>query len=222
MKRNRIIVIVLAFSLLGACSSAPDPKNAVPAPKDAPVNSNASPNVNSAESEKAKEDVVASTRKLKDLKFWTAKTEIENMPALSGEIKYVAPDRYYFKQGANEAIVVGDQTFTKENGKWQKSDFDMSGLTKIRENALTEEDVKKIQNVSVIGSETLNGRRTTVYAHRATSGTVESATRMWIDEETKLVMKTVVENRAGKQTQRVTTTYDFDTPVKIESPKIGS
>lgn len=222
MKRNRITGLVLAALLLGACSSEPDLKNAVPPPKDAPVNSNVGANVNSAESEKAKEDVVASTRKLKDLKFWTARTEIENMPALSGEIKYVAPDRYYFKQGPNEAIVIGDQTFTKEEGKWRKSDFDMSGLKKIQENALTEEDVKKIKNAQVIGNETVNGRKTTIYAHSMINGTVEAATKMWIDDETKLVIKTIVENRAGKQVQRVVTTYDFDTPVKIEAPRVGS
>ncbi len=218
------IGLAVTAILFAACSSGSDSKNAVPPVNVAPVNANTgtTPDANSPESEKAKEDVVSSTRKLKDLKFWSAKTEIENMPALSGEIKYVAPDRFYFKQGTNEAIVVGDQTYTKEDGKWQKSDFDMSGLKKIQDNALTEEDVKKIQNVAVIGTETLNGRKTTVYGHRSGGGAADSATKMWIDEETKLVLKTVVENRAGAQTQRVTTTYDFDTPVKIETPRIGS
>ena len=208
--------------MFAACSAEPDLKNAVPEPKEQPANSAPAPNTNSAESEKAKEQVVSSTRKLKDLKFWSAKTEIEGMPALSGEIKYVAPDSFYFKQGPNEAIVIGDQTFTKENGKWAKSAFDMSGLKKIQENALTEEDVKKLANVQVTGNETLNGRKTTIYAHSVMNGSVESATRMWIDDETKLVMKTVVESRVGKQVQRIVTTYDFDTPVKIEAPKVGS
>jgi hypothetical protein len=221
MRTNGFFGLLLFVAFLGACSSEPYSKNAVP-PNSTPANSTTGSNVNAAESEKAKQDVVTSTRKLKDLKFWSAKTEIEDMPALSGEIKYVAPDRYYFKQGANEAIVVGDQTFTKENGVWKKSDFDMSGLKKIHENALTEEDVKKIQNAEIIGSETLNGRKTTIYAHSMMNGSVVTATKMWIDQATRLVMKTVVENRAGKQVQRVVTTYDFESPVKIEAPKTGS
>ncbi len=219
MKR---ILILMILSFVAACSSsneAPANSSTVPTPNTTP---SAAANTETAESEKAKEEVVTSARKLKDLKFWTARTEIESSPALSGEIQYVAPDRFHFKQGGNEAIIIGDQTFTKENGKWIKSDYDMSGFKKIQENALTEEDVKKIQDVQVLGEETLNGKKTTVYAHRTGGSSIDSVTKMWIDRENGLVMKSVVENRIGKQTQRIVTTYDFDTPVKIEAPKIGS
>lgn len=217
MKRG--VILILLLSLAGCTSSTENRNAAIPAASPAP---SVVANTENAESEKAKDEVVSSARKLKDLKFWSAKTEIENNPALSGEIQYVAPDRFHFKQGGNEAIVVGDQTFTKENGKWVKADYDMSGFKKIQENALTEEDVKKIQNVQVLGEETLNGKRTTIYVHRSGGPSIDSVTKMWIDRENGLVMKSVVENRVGKQTQRIITTYDFDTPVKIEVPKIGS
>ncbi|HNQ15759.1 MAG TPA: hypothetical protein PKM58_09355 [Pyrinomonadaceae bacterium] len=218
---RRILIVMMLMSFAGCSSTGESPGNASPVPT--PV---ASPSIaastETAESEKAKEEVVTSARKLKDLKFWSAKTEIEGNPALSGEIQYIAPDRFHFKQGGNEAIVVGDQTFAKENGKWVKADYDMSGFKKIQENALTEEDVKKIQNVQVLGEETLNGKRTTIYVHRSGGPSIDSVTKMWIDRENGLVMKSVVENRVGKQTQRIVTTYDFDTPVTIEAPKIGS
>ncbi len=213
-------LLPILFALIAAgCGGSPEVRNTnTPTAniQPAPVNANA------ADIDKTRDEVVKSVRGLKDLKFWTARTEIESMPALSGEIRYAAPDRFYFKQGPNEAIVIGDDTYTIENGKWKKSDFDMSGLKKIQENALTEDDVKKIKNVQTVGNETLNGRRTTVYTHSLINGSVETATKMWIDEETKLVMKSVVENRAGKQVQKIITTYDFETPVKIDVPKIGS
>lgn len=219
--RNLPLTLLAAVLFASACSGPP-PANTAPPAANSNVAAPSAPAEESAESVKARDEVVASTRKLQETRFWTAKTEFESLPALSGEMRYEAPDRYYIKQGESEAIIIGGESFAKLDGKWTKSPQDLTGLRDAQKNALDEEAVKRIRNIRMTGIEKIDGRDARVYVHRnSDNNRIESTTRMWVDSESGLIVRSVVETTAGSRTSKITTTYDYKTPVKIETPKLG-
>lgn len=227
MKQIIYLTIITACALvLSGCGSSSDiPKNAE---TNTAVNTNpnaaANTGTNSAEaekSEKAKNDIVNSTRKLKDLKFWSARIISETSPLINGQMKFVPPDRFYIKQSGNEAIVIGKDSYVREEGgKWTKSNEDLSRLKNFADSAMSEEVVKKIKNVRVIGDAKVDGKEATLYEHKTAENRIESTTKMWIAKDSGLLIKSEREDNIGGKIQRMTIFFDYETPVTIESPKI--
>lgn len=171
-------------------------------------------------SEKAKNEIVSSTRKLKDLKFWSAKTMSDTSPLLNGEMKFLAPDRFYLKQGENEAIVIGKDSYIKENGKWVRSKEDLSGLMSLSRDTMSEEVIKKIRNVRVIGNVQVNGKETTLYEHKINENGVQITNKLWVAADSGLLMKSERETKIGNRLSRLSIYFDYEKPVTIEAPKI--
>lgn len=218
-----LIITIFAFVAFG-CSRAPETANV-----NAPANTTAA----NTETEKpaappAKEeaytsgkdpraDLIAAAQNRQKLPFWSAKVTVENMPQLSADMEYVAPDRFRFKLPAGEAVVVGNETFSNEEGKWVKEDADAS--ENIREQITNgiNEGALNLKNVSVVGTEKVNGQDATVYSYNAEG----ISTKVWIDTKSGLELKNEIEmdsEETGKMKR--TTVYDYITPVKIEAPKV--
>lgn len=232
MKQTIYLTIFICALFLSGCGSSTEvTKNTETntavnsASTNNAVNNAANTETNSAEEaekvEKAKNDIVNSTKKLKDLKFWSARTISETMPAMNGEMKFVAPDRFYLKQSGNEAIVVGKDSYVREEGgKWKKSPDDLSSLMELSKGGMSEEVVKKIKNVRVIGDVNLDGKPTTLYEHKTDENRMLSTTKMWISKDSGLLLKSERETLINGKLQRLTIFFDYEKPVSIESPKI--
>jgi hypothetical protein len=80
----------------------------------------------------------------------------------------------------------------------------------------TAEAVKTLKDVQIVGKEKLNGRDVTVYSHK--NGDI--TTRVWIANDTGMQLKNEIEATIEGRTQKQTTVYDYDKPVKIEAPKL--
>jgi len=220
-----LITTIFALAAFG-CSRTEEVKNTT-------VNSSSNTTTANTETEKptappAKEevytagkdpraDLIAAAQKRQKLPFWSAKVTVENMPQLNAEMEYAAPDRFRFKLPAGEAVVVGNETFSNETGKWVKEDQDAG--ENIREQITNgiNEGAQNLKNVTIAGTEKVNGQDATVYSYNAEG----VSTKVWIDTKSGLELKNEIEmdsEETGKLKR--TTVYDYVTPVKIEAPKI--
>jgi hypothetical protein len=221
MKQIFYLIITFCALLLSGCGK--------PAEVSQNVESNSpSTTVNTAtntaeeleKSEKAKNEIVSSTQKLKDLKFWSAKTMSDTSPLLNGEMKFEAPDRFYLKQGENEAIVIGKDSYIKEDGKWVRSKEDLSGLMALSRDKMSDEVIRKIKNVRVIGNAQVNGKETTLYEHKINENGVQITNKLWVATGSGLLIKSERETKIGNRLNRLSIYFDYEKPVEIEAPKI--
>jgi outer membrane lipoprotein-sorting protein len=230
MKQTIYLTIILCALFLSGCGNSSEfPKNAETNVANVAANTNTNVTVNvvtntaeeAEKTEKAKNEIVNSTKKLKDLKSWSARMISETMSAVNGEMKFVAPDRFYLKQGGNEAIVIGKDSYVREEGgKWSKSKDDLSSLMEMSKGGMSEEIIKKIKNVRVIGDVNLEGKPTTLYEHKTDENRMLSTTKMWISKESGLLLKSERETIVSGKLQRLTIFFDYEKEVTIESPKI--
>jgi len=218
------ILILAAFALLAfGCSRTEEVKNTAPAapPSNAPANK--APEIPAIKEEvytsgaDPRADLISAAQKRQKLPFWSAKVTVENLPQAGAEMEYIAPDRYRFKLATGEVVVIGSNSYSNEEGVWTKDDEGASEYIREQVTRGIAEGALGLKDVKIVGKEKLNGRETTVYQHQADGAT----TKVWIATDSGLEMKNevVIVTESGEKLKR-TSVYDYETPVKIEAPKI--
>lgn len=162
-------------------------------------------------------DLISATQKLQKLPFWSARITSFTMPETNAEMQFVAPDRYRIIKSDGEVIVIGNESYSKEKGKWTVLEDDIGEFIREQTRSGMEEGVKNLQNVEIVGKEKVNGKDATVYSHKFG----DIITKVWIGTESGLQLKNEVEANIGGAIQKQTTIYDYDKPVTIEAPKIN-
>lgn len=162
-------------------------------------------------------DLISATQKLQKLTFWSARITSETTPDANAEMQYVAPDRYRIKKTDGEVIVIGNDSFSNENGKWEKLDDNIGEFIREQTRSGIEQGVRNLKDVQIVGKEKVGDKDATVYAHKFG----DISTKVWIGTESGLQLKNEVEANVGGKTEKQTTVYDYDKKVTIEAPKIN-
>ncbi len=220
--KNILILMAIALILSG-CTKKEEVKNtAVTAP---PANTAAkTPETVEAVKEETytagvnpRADIISATQKLQKMESWSAKISSETTPEANAEMEYIAPDRYRIRKTDGEVIVIGNDSYENQNGKWTKLDDNIGAVINSQTKAGIAEAVKNLKEVQIVGKEKLNGRDTTVYSHKVG----EATTKIWIASDSGLQLKNEVEANIGGQKQKQTTVYDYDKKFNIEAPKVN-
>lgn len=162
-------------------------------------------------------DLISATQKLQKLPFWSAKITSVTMPETNAEMQFVAPDRYRIVKADSEVIVIGNESYSKENGKWTVLEDNIGEFIREQTRSGMEEGVRNLQNVEIVGKEKVGGKDATVYTHKFG----DILTKVWIGTESGLQLKNEVEANIGGTVQKQTTVYDYEKTVTIEAPKIN-
>jgi len=221
MKR---IIFLTALALIStACGTSNEVKNTTTA-NVAPANAQ----TNTQTTEPVKEevftagvnpraDLISATQKLQKVTFWSARITSETTPDANAEMQFVAPDRYRIKKTDGEVIVIGNDSYSNENGKWEQLDDDIGEFIRTQTQRGIEEGVKNLKDVQIVGKEKVGGKDATVYTHKFG----DISTKVWIGTESGLQLKNEVEANVGGKIEKQTTVYDYDKKVTIEAPKIN-
>ncbi|MBS1795062.1 MAG: hypothetical protein JSS81_14480 [Acidobacteria bacterium] len=219
---KKLILWASIALLAGACGTSNETRNAVanvpavnapansapPAEplKDATYTSGANP----------RDDLVSAAQKRQKVPFWSAKITSETTPGIDAEMQYVAPNRFHIKKAEGELIVIGNDAYSFENGKWQKSGETNADDILSQTKAGIEEGVRNLKDIKIARREKINGRDAAVYEYGAGGVT----TRVWIAVDSGLELKNEVETTIAGKPAKQTTVYDYDRKVTIEAPKI--
>jgi outer membrane lipoprotein-sorting protein len=169
-----------------------------------------------------KADVIEASRKFIALKSFSAKMEGTGQTELRSQVDYAAPDRFHVKYLAGtgagtEMIMIGDQTYMKSGNSWSK--FPGGGSMPTLRDSFTEEGLKTLSDVKFEGSDTVDGKSALVYTYKNVTpqGSYPFNSKIWIDKDSRLPIKIVVDYPSGPLKQ-MTVNYDTETPVTIEPP----
>jgi hypothetical protein len=218
------IIFLTALALIAAgCGTSNEVKNtaAVNAP---PANSQTNMQPNEPVKEETftagvnpRADLISATQKLQKLTFWSARITSETTPDANAEMQYVAPDRYRIKKTDGEVIVIGNDSFSNENGKWEKLDDNIGEFIREQTTSGIEQGVRNLKDVQIVGKEKVGDKDATIYSHKFG----DISTKVWIGTESGLQLKNEVEANVGGKLEKQTTVYDYDKKVTIEAPKIN-
>jgi hypothetical protein len=218
------ILLLTAFMLLAlGCGNTAEVKNAaVNAPAananaaKSPVASEPAKEVTFTAGVNPRDDVISAAQKLQKLPFWSARITSETTPEANAEMQYLAPNRYRIKKTDGEVIVIGGDSYSNEEGKWEKLDENIGETITTQTRAGIEEGIKNLKEVQIVGKEKVGGKDATVYTHKIGDVT----TKIWIGSESGLQLKNEVEATIAGKPEKQTTVYDYETKVIIEAPKI--
>mgnify|MGYP000852622087 CR=1 FL=1 len=223
MKWIQVLVLVGLVSLTNGCGSEA-PKTETPVAAAAVKETN--PN-NDAAIEAAKanplEGIVGAYQKAYEAKSYRAQL-VSTREDISGITKceFVAPDRYRLSTGPTEIIAVGDATFLKTLGSWQRvADGLPNQLKSVRDTQMVEK-MRAANNVKFVQADTLNGEAMLVYECTTSNllGT-EGITyaKTWVSIAEGLPRKAEFEGMIGSvKTRGVMTWFDYNADIKIEPP----
>jgi hypothetical protein len=171
-----------------------------------------------------KQEVIDASTKFIALPAFSAKMEGMGQTEIKSQVDYVAPDRYHIMYlggtGAGmEMIMIGNDFYMKTAGKWMKSPGANAGAIPTLRDSFTDEGLKSLTDVKYEGPDTLDGKQASVYNYNNVTpkGQYPFKSRMWVDQDTGLPMKIVVDYTNGTLKQ-MTVRYDTQSPVKIEAP----
>lgn len=219
---KKILILAAAAIFAFGCSKTEEVKNTAPANAPANTATNTAANTSVVKEEtytsgaNPRADLISATQKLQKLPFWSAKISSDTSPEINAEMKYAAPDRYHIARKDGEVIIIGSNSYTKEDGKWEVLDDNLGETLREQMKTGIEEGVRNLQNVEIIGKDKVGGKDATIYQHKFGDVT----TKIWIGTESGLQLKNEVEANIGGTMQRQTTIYDYEKPVTIEAPKI--
>ncbi len=222
MKR---ILVLTAFALAAfGCSKTEEVKNTAPANAPAAnTSTNTAANVSTVKEEtftsgaNPRADLISAAQKLQKIPSWSAKLTSETNPEADAEINYIAPDRYHFKKSDGELIIIGNDSYEYQNGKWKKLEGNIGESLKSQIMTGMQTGINNLQNVQIIGKEKLNGKDTTIYSHTTNSSVI----KIWILSDSGLQLKNEEEATIDGQFIKQTRSYDYDKKVTIEAPKIN-
>jgi hypothetical protein len=218
---KRVLILVLTALAVFGCSKPAEQKPAANSATAANTNSNADPAPVREEKFTGgvdpRADLVSSAQRLQKQPFWTATVTVSELPGENAVMEYAAPDNYRIRKSNEEVIVVAGKAFTKTEGKWQISDEDIAGEIRQQTQNGVDEGIRNLKDVTIVGPEKLDGRETVVYRHKMGESTV----KIWVEKESGLQRKNETVLEAAGKTFRQTVIYDYETPVKIEAPKLN-
>lgn len=149
---------------------------------------------------------------------------------------YIAPDHYEIKREGDPAmgtaskktdmISIGSDTWIKiEDQPWKKSPINLSAMKNMQKEWLDKVSDKNSE-VKSIGTETIDGATMNVYQltynvkDEDIEETYKGTGKIWIGATDHLAHKSEMESQSSDspRASKMTTTYDYKTDVKIESP----
>jgi hypothetical protein len=149
---------------------------------------------------------------------------------------YVSPDRYEIKRHGDPAarsgskktdmISVGNDTWVKvEDQSWKKSPVKLSMVKDMQKEWLDKVNDKNSE-VKSVGTEIIDGATMNVYQltynikDEDAEETYKGAGKVWVGAADHLLHKSETESQMSDNPKpsRMTTTYDYKTDIKIESP----
>ena len=226
---NKFIFTFFAFLLVVSfgCSSKETAKTTTNSAANAPANTavvEKEPEIDITApftpSANPKDDLLNSTKRLQGAESWTATLQSNLYPEAKTELKYLKPDRYHIKNSKSEVILIGKDGYGNQGGKWEKIEEDFGALIEQMKKNFNAESMKSINEVKKTGTEKIGNREATIYEYSiAGNNVMQNTTKVWIASD-GLPLRTVVETQQPDATQRVTTEYSYDKPVKIEAPQI--
>ena len=218
------ILFLTAIALISAaCGNSTEVKNSAANAPSANANAANSQTVSQSVKEEVftagadpRADIISAAQKRQKLPFWSAKVTSETNSAVNVEMEYIAPDRYRFKLLSGEVIVIGNDTYSNEDGKWEKDDEDAGDNIKEQITMGINEGAKNLKEVQIVGKEKVNGKDATVYYHKFG----DISTKVWIANDSGLELKNEVVANIGGKVQKQMTVYDYNKKISIEAPKI--
>jgi hypothetical protein len=174
------------------------------------------PNIN------ATEEVLASLKKLKETEAWKFKSVSPQSPELNVEIEFNAPNRFHITNSQTELIVIGNDTFVKEGGKWTKSALDLKEEIKELNTMISPQAIEGIkQSAKYLGEEDRESIKTKKYSYsiKDPNHIVTTTAMVWISVENGLPVRNEVIVGAKNQMVNTTTIYSYKDVAKVEKPK---
>ncbi len=235
------VAVFASVVLLAACggSDAPkptdapakpatqDPTTQVPGTSEVPGTlAPTAASVAVAPSGDAKEAVVAATKKQLTSGPYRSTTTIvtsDGTTELTGEV--IPPDRMRVKSEAMEMIYVGQDSWAKSSGEWEKSKMPGSGVLAQFTEAFMDEMAGTMSDVKFVGPGEANGTPAWVYSYtsdlsKATTMKMDSksAVKVWIGVADGLIHKQEIDGEAMGIKSKTTQVVEYDASIKIEAP----
>src|SRR3954471_20719445 len=142
-------------------------------------------------------DIVAASKKLIDLKSFSAKMDGMGQSEIKSQVDYQAPDRYHIQYlggtGAGmEMIVIGDQMYMKSAGseKWSKMPGNSASSIPTLRDSFTDEGLKSLTDVKYEGADNLDGKPALVYSYKNVTpkGGYPFTCKIWVGRDSGLPM----------------------------------
>jgi hypothetical protein len=136
--------------------------------------------------------------------------------------EFVAPDRFRMRTGPTELIVIGDASFLKTLGSWQKVTTGLQGQMKSIRDPLLVEKLRKSADAKFVQADTLDGKPMLVFdcnAEDLLGAEGNTYAKTWVGVLDGLPHKAEFEGMTGSvKTRGVLTWYDYNADIKIEPP----
>lgn len=170
-----------------------------------------------------KEDILAAHQKMLEkgkFRITGTTTSKKNTTALWMEVEW--PDRYHMRNADAEFIIVPGRTFMKQGNQWMPFPMDMSNMIRHLTPEAMRQGYEAMRDVQDLGTEDVDGRPARVYAY-ATSGEImgirsDSRVKLWIDADSGLVVKQVVDGEAMRIPSTTEQRYEYDPSIAIRAP----
>jgi hypothetical protein len=217
MKKLTPVFLLLLLSILG-CK--------IPGSLSSGGGNNSSAKDSNTANPDPKPQLTDAFKKFRNAAFVTVKKESVGAEAKTVVEQYSAAtesfSRKYLTGDGIDVIIVGKENFSKQNSFWPwlkdtGSNYSASETFFPRYDLLTRHIPDLV--VDPQGEETIEGKAASVYKLRAPKPNPDFPTsiRVWIEKDKGLILKIVTGNDKEDISTEV---FDFDTPVKIERPKV--
>ena len=216
-----------AATIVPAAPKAPAVATSVPAAA-APAATSV-PAAAPAPSGSAKEAIIAAMQAtLKAGPYRTKSTIVSDSGAVNMTGELIPPDKLHTTMKATdfemENIIIGDQGWIKQNGKWAVSP--MSGKAALQSAflALTAEQLDlTISDAKAIGAEAVNGEQARVYTFTSTtdlgeSGKIVSAVKLWVSARSGLPVKQEIVGETGGIKSNTVQMIEYDQNISVVPP----
>lgn len=220
MSRLRPLPLLVLVTLgLGACGKSPPADvDATPALPSATTDAAGSPSTATQTADSsARTQVLASVQRFLKASSFHARMTMDGPRPLTGELDFVAPDRYRITMPMGTQVIVGDTMYLDINGKRQQLPVPPGTLQQWRD-PLKMDEYQDDLKVEAIGEAELDGHRAHQYKleHTKQQG---GEMRYWIDEH-GLPLRIHQSGTTQGKPYTVTIDYSrFDDPaIEVQTP----
>lgn len=161
-------------------------------------------------------DIVSAIMGLQREAFWTSKISSPTLKEMDTTLLYAAPDRYHMKSVDSEIIAIGKLSWLKDGQGWVKSDIDFGGAIQGARPRLDAAAASRMKDVKLLRKEDRAGKAVSVYSYTD----ADIVNTIWIEDGTGRLLQTTAQIEFGGKTHDRTTVFDYETPVRIEAPKV--
>jgi hypothetical protein len=219
--------VPVAATAVPAATKAPVAATAVP-PTAAPTATSV-PAAAPAPSGNAKDAIIAAIQAtLKAGPYRTKSTIVSNSGTINMTGEMIPPDKVHTTMKSAdfemENVIIGDQGWIKQNGKWAVSPMSSKTVLKSAFLALTAEQLDlTISDAKALGTEAVNGEQARVYTYTSTtdmgeSGKAISAVKVWVSVKRGLPVKQEIAGEAGGIKSTTVQMIEYDPTISIVPP----